>query len=779
MIKIDHMLKKIVTAVLAALLCVQMSAQRPVVGLVLCGGGAKGAAHIGVLKVLEENDIPVDLIVGTSMGAIMGGLYAVGYKAAEIDSIVMLQDWNKVMSGGTDRSQVSYESKADDARLMIKVPFGIDFSKSLSKEEEEDVAEGSESGGQSQYAPEVFNLGGLPVGLLGGQNIYRLLTDYTVGYHNNCDFNKLPIPFACVAVDLVSQKEVVLNNGILAKAMRASMAIPGAFAPVKLDDMVLVDGGLTNNYPVDVAKEMGADIIIGVRLGHEDEVNRDYETIGGILGSVLEIAMFAKMDKAVEDTDIMIAPSVKGFNTMSFDTQSLRTLIDNGEAAARKVEDQLKELRVYLNKKEAEAANSFVGPAPQKKAPVKAISVRDTISLASIEIEGGQGREIDDILARCNIVTGKEISTADIEKAVNDIYATGAYSSVTYALDGKKSPFDLVMTMVPNHNHQLGIGLRFDSEEVSAVLVDVGLNRNKLSGHKLDLSGRITANYGFNVKYSYQNQNTMQLNAGYGLRHYDMKILSEATGKYNYLDYLQNVFNLSVSTKSLRNLNTEAGAQFRIYDYLSSTDVQGIPPVYSTADTRDKFVGIYARMGVDNFDNASFPRKGIKMDARADYYMDVTDFGTYSPFLTAQFSLKWAMSFTKHISLLPFLNTRAVVGKEMPAVFMNTIGGYQAGRYSEHQLPFYGLTGVLPTDRLLAIGGADLRCRLFQSHYIFLGGNYARSSDDMAGFFTNSGYMGYRLGYAFDFKFGPLEFDVNWNDYTRKAGAYLSLGYWF
>lgn len=767
------MVKKILTAFLAILLCVQMNAQRPVVGLVLCGGGAKGAAHIGVLKVLEENNIPVDLVVGTSMGAIMGGLYAVGYKAAEIDSIVMLQDWNKVMSGGADRSQVSYENKADDARLMIKVPFGIDFSKSLSKEDEEGAQ------GQSQYSPEVFNLGGLPVGLLGGQNIYRLLTDYTVGYHNYCDFNKLPIPFACVAVDLVSQKEVVLNNGILAKAMRASMAIPGAFAPVRIDDMVLVDGGLTNNYPVDVAKEMGADIIIGVKLGHDDEINRDYESIGGIFGSVLEIAMYAKMEKAVEETDILVAPSVKGFNTMSFDTQSLRTLIDNGEAAARSVEDQLKELRAYLNMKEAEAANSFVGPAPKKKAPVKAISVRDTISLASIEIEGAQGKEIDRILSKCNIVTGREISTADIEKAVNDIYATGAYSSVTYALDGKKSPFALVMTMVPNHNHQLGIGLRFDSEEVSAVLLDVALNRNKPYGHKLDISGRITANYGVNVKYSYQNQNTMQFNAGYGLRHYDMKILSEATEKYNYLDYLQNVFNVSLSTKSLRSLNTEAGAQFRIYNYMSQTDIPGIPPVYSTDDSQDKFADVFARMGIDAFDNASFPRKGIKMDARADYLMDVNDLSTFNPFLTAQFSLKWAMSFTKHVTLLPFLNTRAVVGEELPAVFMNSIGGYQAGRYSEYQLPFYGLTGVLPTDRLLAIAGADLRCRLFDSHYIFLGGNYARTGDTIGGFFTNHGYTGYRLGYAFDFKFGPLEFDLHWNDYTRKVGAYLSLGYWF
>ena len=769
------MSKKILTALMAILLCVQTYAQRPVVGLVLCGGGAKGAAHIGVLKVLEENDIPVDLIVGTSMGAIMGGLYAVGYKAAEIDSIVMMQDWNKVMSGGTDRSQVSYRSKADDARLMIKVPFGIDFSKSLSQEEEEE----SEDEKNDYAAPEVFNFGGLPVGLLGGQNIYRLLTDYTVGYHNNCDFSKLPIPFACVAVDLVSQKEVVLNNGILAKAMRASMAIPGAFAPVRLDDMVLVDGGLTNNYPVDVAKEMGADIIIGVRLGYDDEVKRDYESLGGIFGSVLEIAMYDKMDKAMEDTDILIAPSVKGFNTMSFDTRSLRTLIDNGETAARSVEDKIKELRVYLNKKEAEAANSFVGPAPKKKSPAKAISVRDTISLASIQIEGGQGKEIDRIMSKCGIVTGKDISTADIENAVNDIYATGAYSSVTYALEGKRSPFALVMSLVPNHNHQLGLGVRFDSEEVSAVLLDVGFNRNKLSGHKLDISGRITANYGLDVKYSYQGEKAAQFNAAYSLRHYDMKILSEATEKYNYLDYLQNVFEVSLSTKNLRNINTEAGAQFRIYNYMSQVNIPGIPSVYDTDDGQNQFAGVFARMGIDNFDNAAFPRKGLKIDARADYLADITNFETFSPFLSAQFSFKWALSPTRHLTLLPFVNTRAVVGEDVPAVFMNAVGGYQAGRYSEYQLPFYGLTGALPADRLLAIGGADLRCRIFDSHYIFLGGNYVRSSGSIAGLLESPGYMGYRLGYMFDFKFGPLEFDLHWNDYTRKAGAYVSLGYWF
>ena len=189
-------------------------AQRPKVGVVLCGGGAKGAAHVGVLKVLEENDIPIDMIVGTSMGAIVGGLYAIGYSASELDSLIMAQDWNVVMSDRIPRSSRSFQSKRRQDEYILRIPFGAgDYSR---------------LGAGMQRRPEEGSfLSNIPLAMVDGQNIYNLFTRLSVGYQDSLDFSRMPIPFACVAVDLIGKKEVIFKSGRFVDAIRSSMAIPG------------------------------------------------------------------------------------------------------------------------------------------------------------------------------------------------------------------------------------------------------------------------------------------------------------------------------------------------------------------------------------------------------------------------------------------------------------------------------------------------------------------------------------------------------------------------
>lgn len=215
-----------------------LQAQQPrkKVGLVLGGGGAKGAAEVGVLKVLEEADIPVDYIAGTSIGAIVGGLYAIGYDAADIDSLYRNQNWLFLLSDQVKRESETFLSKEEREKYIVHIP--------LSKERKVS----------------------LPTGYVKGQNIFNLFSKLTVGYHQVDDFSNLPIPYRCVAVDLVEGKEMVFSSGSLPLAMRASMSIPGVFAPVEWKGKMLVDGGALNNLPVDVAKEMGADVIICVDL---------------------------------------------------------------------------------------------------------------------------------------------------------------------------------------------------------------------------------------------------------------------------------------------------------------------------------------------------------------------------------------------------------------------------------------------------------------------------------------------------------------------------------
>ncbi|MFR4038364.1 MAG: patatin-like phospholipase family protein [Butyricimonas faecalis] len=227
-------MKRIFVFLLVLFVILDAQGQRKKVGLVLSGGGAKGVAHIGVLKVLEEAGIPIDYIAGTSMGSLVGALYAIGYDAHAMDSLVRRQDWMFLLSDKVYRYNLPFSEKEETEKYLVSVP--IKNNREIK----------------------------IPSGFISGQNVYNLFSDLTIGYHDSLDFKKLPIPFACVASNLVDGKEVIQDYGVLPLAMRASMAIPGAFAPVRQDSMVLVDGGISNNFPVDIAKAMGADIIIGV-----------------------------------------------------------------------------------------------------------------------------------------------------------------------------------------------------------------------------------------------------------------------------------------------------------------------------------------------------------------------------------------------------------------------------------------------------------------------------------------------------------------------------------
>ena len=233
--------------------------QRKKVGLVLSGGGAKGMAHIGALKIIEEAGIPIDYVVGTSMGSIIGGLYAIGYTPEQMDTMVREQDWSYLLSDRISRREKNMAEREVDEKYVISVPF--------SKKAIQDVTGG----------------------LIKGQNIGNLFSELTLGYHDSINFNKLPIPYACVSENIVNGKEYVFHSGVLSTAMRASMAIPGVFTPVRLDSMVLIDGGVVNNYPVNVAKQMGADVIIGVDVQSTLRPASELENAGAILGQLIDL----------------------------------------------------------------------------------------------------------------------------------------------------------------------------------------------------------------------------------------------------------------------------------------------------------------------------------------------------------------------------------------------------------------------------------------------------------------------------------------------------------
>ncbi|MBQ2332626.1 MAG: patatin-like phospholipase family protein [Prevotella sp.] len=275
-------MRKIALTFCLTIFLTSFAQDRPKVGLVLGGGGAKGAAEIGVLKYIEEAGVHIDYIVGTSIGSIIGGLYSVGYRSQQLDSLFVNTDWENI------------------------------FSESIA----------------------------------GTQQISNVFSDL-LNLPDSVDFNSLPIPYRCVATDIINTEEVILQRGNLARAMRASMSIPGAFKPVKWEGKLLVDGGMLNNLPVDIAKKMGADIIIAIDLAQRKHENRDFSLkeeygIGGVLDWLISRPDWKKHNENRQMADIYINPNLKDYDATSFSRDDIRQMILIGEEAGKKA---LKELR--------------------------------------------------------------------------------------------------------------------------------------------------------------------------------------------------------------------------------------------------------------------------------------------------------------------------------------------------------------------------------------------------------------------------------------------------
>ena len=313
---------------------VNLTPPRPKVGVVLSGGGAKGAAHIGALKYLEEIGLPIDYVVGTSMGSIIGGLYAMGYSPDELEQLIANMNWSQYVGNSIDRSAMSEEVRKRNSTMVANIPFS--FNGILNKKETNDA------------------VSFLPSAYVNNTSLINLFNDLCVGYQKDMNFNDLPIPFACVATDIKTGKEVDIRYGSVPNAMRASMAIPGVFAPVSMDGHLLVDGGLVNNFPADVLQEMGADIIIGVDVSDRDTIHDgEILSLPEVLNGLVDNAVNSKRDDNQAICDIYIAPDITGYGTLSFTHEAIDTLVQRGYQKVKEYQEPLMKIKQHLESKNA------------------------------------------------------------------------------------------------------------------------------------------------------------------------------------------------------------------------------------------------------------------------------------------------------------------------------------------------------------------------------------------------------------------------------------------
>ncbi len=720
-----------------------IKAPRPKVGIVLSGGGAKGAAHIGALKFIEEMGIPVDYVVGTSMGSIIGGLYALGYTPDEIKYMISQLDWSQYMSNSVERRDISSADKHRRSTYLVSIPFNDgELLSKLRKMDKEDPS-----------SPSTSFISSLPDAFIGGTDLLNLFNNICIGYQDSTDFNELPIPFACVATDINTGDAVILRSGKFPEAIRASMAIPGVFSPMTINGKTLVDGGLVNNFPTDICREMGADIIIGIEVAQG--MNRNVNGIKSLPQLASQIMSIVTKGHDKENRalcDLYIHPKVNDFGMLSFTSEAIDTLVQRGYTFASQFRDELETIKRYVN--------SFEPATKILQSPKAQFVMDDTIRLENITMNNVSFKEFKWLLRKSRLKLGTDIPSSDLQRAVNTFKGTGNFSSIEYRLRPTATPsdpptskdFDLLFGFRLSEPYNLSLGLNYNSEESASVIVNLGIGQNKFSGLKFNLTGRLGFNTKINTTLSWSGLALANFNLSYEFSRakYNYYLMEQTTARV----FKQHRLRLYISEFYLRNIRTNIGWEF-----------EGLH-------------GPFAKLSFDNMDDAYFATEGAKANLEFHERMGK---GTL-PVTDISFNIAEHLSMGR-ITFIPQFYSRFVICNELPDLYRNIIGGDVYGRYFDYQLPFIGINQTTMADPYAAMARLDIRYRLYQNHYLTLIGNYIRSAESPGILlsFDNGGigHWGAAFKYSYDSPIGPISFDVHYSDITRDWGSYFTWGYVF
>lgn len=607
-------------------------AKRPKVCLVLSGGGARGAAHVGVLKVLEEYRIPIDCIAGTSMGSLVGAAYASGNSVSEMEALLEGLNTNSLFRDKPPREELQIRRKQEDRSLLFSPELGIG------------------------------SLGGdmLPKGLVTGVQLESVLRKISApGYR---DFDELPIPFRAVATDLVTGKAVIFDKGELANVMRSSMSVPVAISPVEVGGQLLVDGMLVNNLPIDVGRAMGADVIIAVNVGTPLLKREELGSMLGIAGQMLSILTEQNVQAALatlKPTDILITPELGNFATSDFD--NLSKTLPIGQAAARKVADQLSRLSL---------------PPEQYAAYRKGLSsllVQDLRPVDEIRFEKMNNVNPEYANSLMQTKPGKEINQAELDADMRRIYGTGDFEHVKYRIEDESGQRILAVDATeknwgPNY-FRFGIGLEHDFAGNTSATVQARYRRtwiNSLGAEWLtDLqfgsTDRIASEFyqPFDSAHKYFVAPKIELRrSNYDLYDGDHKLSSYDIEKYRVgVDFGRDI--------------SEYG-QIRggmvVGSWKQSIDIG--PKLPSENITEGAFI---ANLQIDKMDSAAFPQAGWILNA--GLYNASSALGSDDNYTKWDIKGNYVKTFGTHTFNLAVV-ANGSLGGDLPAYDQNVWGGF-------------------------------------------------------------------------------------------------------
>ena len=732
------------------------------VGVVLGGGGAKGASHIGVLKYIEDMGIPVDYVAGTSMGSIIGGFYALGYTPDELTQLIASMDWSEYIGNKIDRSMMSEEMRQRNSTLLLQVPFSHE---SL-----------------LDHDPNSKFISQLPSAYVNNSSLINLFNDLCVGYQEEMDFNDLPIPFACVATDMITGKEVVLRSGSVPTAMRASMAIPGVFSPVTIGDKVLVDGGLVNNFPADVLREMGADIIIGVEVTSTKGVTEnDLKSLPQVFARLLITSTSAKREENRNLCDVHIIPDISGFGMLSFTPEAIDTLVGRGYKRASEFHDQL------LAIKKAVDASAGHPVSKTLRAPHAKNLANESVLIRSITINNVKDRDSRWLTRKGRLKVGNRYDKDDIEQAMKIFRGTGCFDEITYQIkehdsihwnDQLSDVYDLSVNVKPAKPHVFGMGVRYDTEEGAALLLNVGLNEKKFGGSKFNASIKLSYSPKINLTYTYSAPSLANFNLAYDYRNEHFSMMFDNKRSIN-LRYYQHKVSGYVSQFHLLNVSTNVGLSYIGTKFDLFTLDEEFDTVYFAPNT---MLTPFVDIKYDNLDDAYFAKHGIKARLSGRYNIDTKNFKDKYPLLSLAFQ-SYLTPGDGRFTFIPQVYGYYVFGAPVYFNLYGVFGGQIEGRHFEQQMPFVGYASVESGSDVLSVLRCDLRYNFYKNHYLTAMYNHLINSywgEPVSELFNNSA-QGAGLQYSYNSILGPISLTVHWSKryYENHFGAYFSFGYAF
>ena len=751
-------MKKIVLTLFAAMMCSTMNAQesdstavmqkkdstavvntRKKVGVVLSGGGAKGMAHIGVLKVLEKAGIPVDIVTGTSMGSIIGGLYAIGYNANSLDSMVRVQDWSYVI---TDKEDLRNQSLSDwQKQNTYFFTTGI----TLGKKDK--------------------NAGGI----IKGKNLAELFNQLCVGYTDSLDFtHDLPIPFACAATDIITNEEVDFHSGRLPQAMRASMAIPAAFSPVRLGDKVLVDGGLKNNYPADLAREMGADIIIGVTVQGAPKTAEDMGGAMSIISQIVDVNCKNKLDENLAITDLHLTVNTKGYNAASFSLAAIDTLVRRGEEEAMRHWDEIVALKQRIG-----IDDTF---RPVILHPLRPEVMTEKHRIIDITFENMTPQDEKFLRQKFHLNRTDSIDARLQQELTTSMRMDLFYQTAECQLVPDGDDVRVVIVAGNRKSVQFHAGFRFDSEEYAAVQLGLDIPLKTAIPMNTEITLRLGKRMRARGELTAHPRSFTRPKLNFTFYRNDIDVYVEGDRDWN-IRYNQTQAELTPINFDLRHFNLQLGVR---WDYMNYRNKLGSETTTQVELDNEHFFSYRARLKFNTEDSWNFPTRGARFNAEYAYLTD--NFAKLDGQTgMSDLSANWRMSFTmgNRFTLQPMVYGRLLFGDVVPPVFGNTIGGDWFGHYIEQQMPFAGVGYMEYVEKQFVAAQLQAQERIGSKIYVLLRVAAAQKSQELKELFDYRTMLGVQGAVYYNTMFGPAGITVGYSNRTKSPHFYLNLGYEF